>query len=117
MRKRESDNERKKMEWEMREKQAEDMRKRDEEQMRRQQGEMQSRMLRQEEEMRRRQQENTLFMQAQQLNSLLDQSEGGFSGNCSNFESFGGGNNSPFEFRGEFGKKEMCLSSIKIFVL
>lgn len=101
LRKRESDNERKKMEWEMREKQAEDLRKRDEEQMRRQQSEMQSRMLRQEEEMRRRQQENTLFMQAQQLNSLLDQQEGGFSGNCSNFDNFGGGNNSPFDFRGK----------------
>uniref|UniRef100_A0ABK9MH69 RRM domain-containing protein n=1 Tax=Glossina morsitans morsitans TaxID=37546 RepID=A0ABK9MH69_GLOMM len=106
LRKRESDNERKKMEWEMREKQAEEMRKREEEQMRRTQNEMQSRMMRQEEEMRRRQQENTLFMQAQQLNSLLDQQEGGFSGNCSNFDNFGGagagGNNnsSPFDFRG-----------------
>ncbi|XP_065366235.1 protein no-on-transient A-like [Calliphora vicina] len=100
LRKRESDNERKKMEWEMREKQAEELRKRDEEQMHRQQTEMQTRMLRQEEEMRRRQQENTLFMQAQQLNSLLDQQEGGFSGNCSNFDNFGGGNNSPFDFRG-----------------
>uniref|UniRef100_A0A1B0C1A5 Protein no-on-transient A n=1 Tax=Glossina palpalis gambiensis TaxID=67801 RepID=A0A1B0C1A5_9MUSC len=106
LRKRESDNERKKMEWEMREKQAEEMRKREEEQMRRTQNEMQSRMMRQEEEMRRRQQENTLFMQAQQLNSILDQQEGGFSGNCSNFDNFGGagagGNNnsSPFDFRG-----------------
>ncbi|XP_050331699.1 protein no-on-transient A-like isoform X4 [Bactrocera neohumeralis] len=102
LRKRESDNERKKMEWEMREKQAEEMRKRDEESMRRQQNEMQSRMLRQEEEMRRRQQENTLFMQAQQLNSLLDQQEG-FGGNNNggnNFDNFGrASNNSPFEFR------------------
>ncbi|KAI8125321.1 Protein no-on-transient A [Lucilia cuprina] len=108
LRKRESDNERKKMEWEMREKQAEELRKRDEEQMRRQQSEMQSRMLRQEEEMRRRQQENTLFMQAQQLNSILDQQEGGFSGNCSNFDNFGGGNNSPFDFRGKQQRCEYC---------
>ena len=78
----------------MREKQAEEMRKRDEENMLRQQNDMQSRMQRQDEEMRRRQQENTLFMQAQQLNSLLDQQEGGFGGNF-------GGNNSPFDFRGE----------------
>ncbi|XP_017463535.1 PREDICTED: protein no-on-transient A-like, partial [Rhagoletis zephyria] len=102
LRKRESDNERKKMEWEMREKQAEEMRKRDEENMRRQQTEMQTRMLRQEEDMRRRQQENTLFMQAQQLNSLLDQQEG-FGGNNNggnNFDNFGrASNNSPFEFR------------------
>lgn len=111
LRKRESDNERKKLEWEMREKQAEEMKKREEENMRRQQNEMQSRMLRQEEEMRRRQQENTLFMQAQQLNSLLDQQEGtqgpgGFapSGNTSNFDPFGaGGGNSPFDFRGVGG--------------
>ncbi|XP_037937258.1 protein no-on-transient A-like isoform X2 [Teleopsis dalmanni] len=101
LRKRESDNERKKMEWELREKQAEDMRKRDEENMRRQQTEMQSRMMRQEEEMRRRQQENTLFMQAQQLNTLLDQQEVGFNLNGNNFDNnFGGANNSPFEFRG-----------------
>uniref|UniRef100_A0A1A9ZQS5 NOPS domain-containing protein n=1 Tax=Glossina pallidipes TaxID=7398 RepID=A0A1A9ZQS5_GLOPL len=88
LRKRESDSERKKMEWEMREKQAEEMRKREQEQMRRTQNEMQSRMMRQEEEMRQHQQ------------------EGGFSGNCSNFDNFGGagadGNNnsSPFDFRG-----------------
>ncbi|XP_034490465.1 protein no-on-transient A isoform X2 [Drosophila innubila] len=115
LRKRESDNERKKMEWELREKQAEEMRKREEETMHRHQTEMQSRMVRQEEDMRRRQQENTLFIQAQQLNSLLDQQEsfgggnggngGGGGGGNSNFDNFGGGgggnSNSPFEvFRG-----------------
>ncbi|XP_017011711.2 protein no-on-transient A [Drosophila takahashii] len=106
LRKREVDNERKKLEWEMREKQAEEMRKREEETMRRHQGEMQSHMNRQEEDLLRRQQENTLFMQAQQLNSLLDQQEGfgnggGGGNNNSSFDNFGGNSNSPFEvFRG-----------------
>ncbi|XP_068156308.1 protein no-on-transient A isoform X2 [Drosophila tropicalis] len=108
LRKRETDNERKKMEWEMREKQAEDMRKREEDTMRRHQSDLQSRMVRQEEDMRRRQQENSLFMQAQQLNAMLDQHEsfsGGNGGNGgggnSNFDNFGGNSNSPFDvFRG-----------------
>ncbi|XP_052849892.1 protein no-on-transient A isoform X1 [Drosophila gunungcola] len=104
LRKREVDNERKKLEWEMREKQAEEMRKREEETMRRHQGEMQNVMNRQEEDILRRQQENNLFMQAQQLNSLLDQQEGfgnGGGGNNSSFDNFGGNSNSPFEvFRG-----------------
>nr|AAA03215.1 no-on-transient A product form II [Drosophila melanogaster] len=103
LRKREVDNERKKLEWEMREKQAEEMRKREEETMRRHQTEMQSHMNRQEEDMLRRQQE-TLFMKAQQLNSLLDQQEGfggGGGGNNSTFDNFAGNSNSPFEvFRG-----------------
>ncbi|XP_033243600.1 protein no-on-transient A isoform X1 [Drosophila miranda] len=109
LRKREVDNERKKMEWEMREKQAEDMRKRDEDTMRRHQSEMQTRMVRQEEDMRRRQQENTLFIQAQQLNSLLDQQEGCGSGggNNSSFDNFGG-SSSPFEvFRGNNNNSTM----------
>ncbi|XP_034137559.1 protein no-on-transient A isoform X2 [Drosophila guanche] len=107
LRKREVDNERKKLEREMREKQAEEMRKRDEETMRRHQNEMQTRMSRQEEEMRRRQQENTLFIQAQQLNSLLDQQEG-FGVNDSGFDNFGGNSNSPFElFRGNNNNSTM----------
>ncbi|KAI8045536.1 hypothetical protein M5D96_001718 [Drosophila gunungcola] len=95
LRKREVDNERKKIEWEMREKQAEEMRKRDEETMRRHTGEMQSHMIRQEEEMRSRQQENSLMRQAQQLNSLLDQQEGFGGGSNSGFDNFGP--DSPFE--------------------
>ncbi|XP_041447708.1 protein no-on-transient A-like [Drosophila obscura] len=107
LRKREVDNERKKMEREMREKQAEEMRQREEETMRRHQTDMQSRMVRQEEDMRRRQQENTLFIQAQQLNSLLDQQEG-FGGNDSGFDNFGGNSNSPFEvFRGNNNNSTM----------
>lgn len=75
LRQRELDRERQKREWEMKERQAEEQRLADEERMRRQQEEMQLRMHHQEEEMRRRQQENTLFMQAHQLSSLLDQQE------------------------------------------
>lgn len=75
LRARELDKERQKREWEMKERQAEETRQRAEEQMRRQQEEMQSRMLHQEEEMRRRQQENNLFMQAHQLDNMLDQQE------------------------------------------
>ncbi|KAJ9574133.1 hypothetical protein L9F63_008491 [Diploptera punctata] len=75
LRQRELDRERQKREWEMKERQAEEQRLADEERMRRQQEEMQLRMHHQEEELRRRQQENTLFMQAHQLSSLLDQQE------------------------------------------
>lgn len=75
LRAREMDKERQKREWEMKERQAEEARQRAEEQMRRQQEEMQSRIVHQEEEMRRRQQENNLFVQAHQLNNMLDQQE------------------------------------------
>lgn len=75
LRAREMDKERQKREWEMKERQAEEARQRSEEQMRRQQEDMEARMLRQDEEMRRRQQENNLFMQAHQLNNMLDQQE------------------------------------------
>lgn len=75
LRLREQDKERQKREWELKERQAEEQRRNDEELMRRQAEEMQLRMTRQEEELRRRQQENTLFMQAHQLSSLLDQQE------------------------------------------
>lgn len=79
----------------MREKQAEEQRVRVGEQMRRTANEMQMNMNRQDDEMRRRQQENTLFMQAQQLNSFLDQHDtsGNNQGNSNqNFDGFRGGN-------------------------
>ncbi|KAK9881762.1 hypothetical protein WA026_017281 [Henosepilachna vigintioctopunctata] len=72
LRVREMDKERQKREWEMKERQAEEQRQRTEEQMRRQEEQMQARMIHQEEELRRRQQENSLFMQAHQLDSMLD---------------------------------------------
>lgn len=75
LRARELDKERQKREWEMKERQVEEERIRTEEQMRRTQEEMESRILQQQEELRRRQQENNLFMQAHNLDSLLDQQE------------------------------------------
>jgi proline- and glutamine-rich splicing factor len=75
LRAREMDRERQKHEWEMKERLAEEQRQRTEEQMRRQQEEMQNRIIHQEEEMRRRQQENNLFMQAHQLDNMLEQQE------------------------------------------
>lgn len=72
---REQDRDRQKMEWEMKERNAIEQSTREEELMRRTNEDMQMKMNRQDEELRRRQQENTLFMQAQQLNSILDQQE------------------------------------------
>lgn len=93
LRRREQDRDRQKKEWEDKERQAEEMRLRDEQQMRRQNDEMQMRMQRQDEEMRRRQQENSLFMQAQQLNNMLDQQEMGYGGNQGGGGGGGGGHN------------------------
>ncbi|KAJ8933018.1 hypothetical protein NQ314_014257 [Rhamnusium bicolor] len=75
LRARELDKERQKREWEMKERQVEEERIRTEEQMRRTQEEMESRILQQQEDLRRRQQENNLFMQAHNLDSLLEQQE------------------------------------------
>lgn len=75
LRAREMDRERQKREWEMKERQADEQRQRLEEQVRRQQEEMESRIHHQEEEMRRRQQENNLFMQAHNLDNMLEQQE------------------------------------------
>jgi len=69
------DRDRQKRDWEMKERQSEEQRRKDEEMMRRQQEEMQMRIMRQEEDLRRRQAENTLFMQAHQLNNMLDKQE------------------------------------------
>ena len=44
-----------------------------------------------EEELRRRQQENTLFMQAHQLNSLLDQQEQALGSGPGGYDSAGRG--------------------------
>lgn len=75
LRMREMDRERQKREWEERERVAEEARIRNEQMMRRQEEDMQMRMHHNDEDMRRRQQENSLFMQANQLSSLLDQQE------------------------------------------
>nr|CAH7761494.1 unnamed protein product [Callosobruchus chinensis] len=75
LRAREMDKERQKIEWERKQRMVEEERLRTEEQMRRNQEEMQSRIAAQQEELRRRQQENTLFMQAHNLDSMLEQQE------------------------------------------
>ncbi|XP_049784561.1 hrp65 protein-like [Schistocerca cancellata] len=86
LRQRELDRERQKQEWEMKERQVEEQRLQMEERMRRQQEEMQHRMHHQEEELRRRQQENNLFMQAHQLNSLLEQQEQALRANPTDYD-------------------------------
>ncbi|XP_066155503.1 hrp65 protein-like isoform X1 [Euwallacea fornicatus] len=78
LRARELDKERQKREWEMKERMAEEERVRQEDVMRRQQEELEARMMASQEDMRRRQQENNLFLQAHNLDSLLDQQEQAF---------------------------------------
>lgn len=84
LRAREMDRDRQKREWEMKERQADEQRKRAGEHLRRQQDDMQARMVQQDEELRRRQQENNLFMQAHQLDSMLDQEEQAYEPNAFN---------------------------------
>ncbi|XP_055378036.1 hrp65 protein-like isoform X2 [Condylostylus longicornis] len=106
LRKREEDRDRQRMEWEMRQRQHDEMRNRESDHLRRQQEEMQTRLNRQDEEMKRRQQENTLFMQAQQLNSLLDQQEfggGGGPGNGPDGDDFNRGGGGGGNRGGNFG--------------
>ncbi|XP_031348721.1 hrp65 protein-like isoform X1 [Photinus pyralis] len=111
LRAREMGRDRQKREWEMKERQAEETRQRTEEQMRRQQEEMQTRMLLQEEELRRRQQENNLFMQAHQLDDMLDQQEqayeqperGIFNANM-NAEQGGNATMDPKQFMNQFDR-------------
>ncbi|XP_059478422.1 hrp65 protein-like isoform X2 [Neocloeon triangulifer] len=101
LRQREQDRDRQKRDWEMKERQQEERKRQDEEMMRRKQEEMQMRIVRQEEDMRRRQAENTLFMQAHQLNNLLDKQEQAMLGD--DFDSpmggdgFGGPGNLPVD--------------------
>ncbi|XP_056646098.1 hrp65 protein-like isoform X1 [Diorhabda sublineata] len=75
LRAREMDKDRQKREWEMKQRQVEEERLRTEEQMRKSQENMESRIMAQQEELRRRQQENNLFMQAHNLDSILNQQE------------------------------------------
>ncbi|CAH1155161.1 unnamed protein product [Phaedon cochleariae] len=71
LRAREMDKDRQKRELEMKQRLVEEEKMRSEKQMR----EMESRLLHQQEEQRRRQQDNSLFMQAHNLDSLLEQQE------------------------------------------
>lgn len=75
LRAREIDMTRQKREWEIQEREAEEARQRNDETMRHQEDQMQSYISHQDEEMRRRHQENTLFLQAHQLDNMLDQAE------------------------------------------
>lgn len=75
LRAREMDKDRQKREWEMKQRQVDEERLRSEEMMRRKQEELESRMTQQKEDLRRRQQENNLFMQAHNLDSLLEEQE------------------------------------------
>ncbi|XP_057652693.1 hrp65 protein-like isoform X2 [Diorhabda carinulata] len=74
LRAREMDKDRQKREWEMKQRQVEEERMRAEELRRRSQEHLESRLSVQDE-LRRKQQENNLFMQAHNLNSILDQQE------------------------------------------
>lgn len=88
----------------MREKHAEEQRNRDEEQLRRSTEDMQMKMHRQDEELRRRQQENTLFMQAQQLNSILDQQERKTFNRRDNFDMQAGIGGGGFSIKNDLNK-------------
>jgi len=111
LRAREMDMDRQKKEWEAREQQAEEARRANEQEMRKHEQDMQQRMMQQDEEMRRRQEENKLFMQAQQLDNMLNHQEQAFEQGDTRFEprnefdgppvgggaGFRGGNNPRFE--------------------
>ena len=77
LRQREQDRERQKRSWEMAERAADERRDSERVQLLRQEEELAQRMRLQDDELRRRQQENTLFVQAQRLNSMLDRQEQG----------------------------------------
>lgn len=104
LRAREMDRDRQKRDWEMKEQRADEARKRAGEHMRRQQDDMQARMQQQDEELRRRQQENNLFMQAHQLDSMLNEEEQSYEPTTFNA-------NSKFE-----PKHNVKISSILLFV-
>lgn len=75
LRAREMGIERQKRDWEMKERRAEEERLRQEELFKRQQTPMESRMLSSHDDMSRRQQETNLFIQAHNLDNLLEQQE------------------------------------------
>lgn len=77
LRQREQDRERQKRSWEMAERAADERREAERQQLMRHEEELSQRMRLQDDELRRRQQENTLFVQAQRLNSMLDRQEQG----------------------------------------
>ncbi|KAJ8955475.1 hypothetical protein NQ318_003575 [Aromia moschata] len=102
LRARELDKERQKREWEMKERQVEEERLRTEEQMRRTQEEMESRILQQQEELRRRQQENNLFMQAHNLDSMLEQQEQAYDQPSGGYSHYDNGPMDPKSFMSSY---------------
>ncbi|KAG7306420.1 hypothetical protein JYU34_009052 [Plutella xylostella] len=83
LRQREQDRERQKRSWELAELAAEQRRGAERHELQQREDELALRMRKQDDELRRRQQENTLFVQAQRLNSLLDRQDGMFDSNQS----------------------------------
>lgn len=77
LRQREQDRERQKRSWELAERAADERREQERALLLRQEEDLTQRMRHQDDELRRRQQENTLFVQAQRLNSMLDRQEQG----------------------------------------
>ncbi|XP_063535057.1 hrp65 protein-like isoform X2 [Cydia strobilella] len=77
LRQREQDRERQKRSWEQAERAADERREQERALLLRQEEDLTQRMRHQDDELRRRQQENTLFVQAQRLNSMLDRQEQG----------------------------------------
>jgi len=75
LRQREQQRDQQKQQWESRELQMQEQMKQEQERRTREEEAMMQRMQEQEAGMRRRTEENNLFMQAQELNSMLDQQE------------------------------------------
>jgi proline- and glutamine-rich splicing factor len=81
LREREASREQHKSQWEAREREMSEMLKMEQERRVREEEQMSSRMLQQDANIRQRQQENSLFMQAQELSSMLDRQEAEMRGN------------------------------------
>jgi len=91
LRQREAARESQKSAWEMKERQMEDMLKREQDRRVQEEQQMMSRMQQQDTNMKQKQQENSLFMQAQELNQMLDRQE------QEQMNNFGGGGNRGFQ--------------------
>lgn len=112
LRQREANRDQQKSAWEMKERQMEDMIKREQDRRVQEEQDLMSRMQQTDTNMRQKQQDNSLFMQAQELNQMLDRAEGamnnsggrgggsqgGFGGNQG-----GGGGNRGFQSNGARG--------------
>ena len=114
LREREASRDQQKAQWEAREREMQEMLKLEQERRNREEAALSTRMQEQDASIRQRQQENSLFMQAQELNSMLDRQEaemnrggpfGGFGAGSSGgpgpfARGGGGGGGSGNNFRG-----------------